>query len=278
MEDMKRRLVIPGEHLGQGRAGSGTYQEGDDAFSRFVGLAEEKSGFHIVIPLSGIYNPKRGDGVVGRVEEIIFSKWIIDINSPYSAALLLSDAVDEFIDITKTDLTKYFNYGDLIFAEITTVSKTKSIQLSMKDRRCRKLRGGRIIKVTPTKVPRIIGRKGSMVEMVKDMTGTQIVVGQNGLVWIKGENEDVAAEAILSIEEKSHLSGLTEHIRAMLEEKMKNRTIPPRREESDREERYEPRHDDFQRDEFRQEPRERGEFQRDEFKDDRGREDRFGGA
>ena len=221
----ERKLVIPGELLGTGRASNGTYQEGEEVFSRFVGLAEEKNGYHVVIPLSGIYNPKRGDGVVGKIEEIIFSKWIVDINSPYSAVLLLSDAIEEFIDITKTDLTKYFNYGDLIFAEITSVSKIKSIQLSMKDRRCRKLRGGRLIKVTPTKVPRIIGRKGSMVEMIKEMTGTQIVVGQNGLVWIKGDNEDVAAEAILHIEEKSHISGLTDQTREMLAEKMKGRTI-----------------------------------------------------
>jgi exosome complex component RRP4 len=231
MDEIKRKLVIPGEHLGKGRASSGTYQEGDDVFSRFVGLSEEKNGYFVVIPLSGIYNPKRGDGVVGKIEEIAFSKWIVDINSPYSAVMLLSDAVSEYIDITKSDLTKYFNYGDLIFAEISTVSKTKTIQLSMKDRRCRKLRGGRLIRVTPTKVPRIIGRKGSMVEMIKEMTGTQIVVGQNGLVWIKGDNEDVAAEAILHIEEKSHISGLTDQIREMLQEKMKNRTVSETRDD-----------------------------------------------
>ncbi len=225
MDEIKRKLVIPGEFLGKGRQSSGSYQEGEEVYSRFVGLAEEKNGYFVVIPLSGIYNPKRGDGVVGKIEEIVFSKWIVDINSPYSAVLLLSDAVAEFIDITKTDLTKYFNYGDLVFAEITSVSKTKTIQLSMKDRRCRKLRGGRLIKVTSAKVPRIIGRKGSMVEMIKELTGTQIVVGQNGLVWIKGDNEDIAAEAILHIEDKSHISGLTDQVRELLAEKMKNRTI-----------------------------------------------------
>ena len=61
MEENSRRLVIPGENLGKGRPSNGTYQEGEDVFSRFVGLAEEKNGYHVVIPLSGIYNPKRGD-------------------------------------------------------------------------------------------------------------------------------------------------------------------------------------------------------------------------
>ena len=81
-----------------------------------------------------------------------------------------------------------------------------------------------MIKVTPAKVPRIIGKAGSMVEMIKEMTGTQIVVGQNGLVWVKGDNEEIATEAILTIEEKSHVHGLTDQIKTMLEEKLGKRS------------------------------------------------------
>lgn len=219
----ERKLVIPGDALGKGRAGHGAYADGDEVFSKHVGLAEEKNGLFFVIPLSGIYNPKGGDGVIGKVEDVIFSKWLVDINSPYQAVLPLSEATEEFIDLTKTDLTKYIDYGDLLFAEISSVTKTKNVQLSMKDRKCRKLKGGRIIRVTPAKVPRIIGRGGSMVEMIKNITETQIVVGQNGLVWVKGENEDVAAEAVLTIEEKSHVSGLTDYIQAELEKWMKEK-------------------------------------------------------
>jgi exosome complex component RRP4 len=232
-EIVKRKLVIPGEELGEGKAGNGTYEVNGIVISKYMGLAEERAGYFVVIPLSGIYNPKRGDGVIGRIDEIIFSKWIVNINAPYDGVMTLSDAVNEYIDLTKTDLTKYFNYGDLIFAEVSSVSKTKSVQLSMIDRRCRKLRGGRLIKVTPAKVPRIIGRKGSMVEMIKDRTGTQIVVGQNGLVWIKGDNEDIATEMILLIEEKSHVSGLTDQIKETLEERMKNKHVVKTETESD---------------------------------------------
>lgn len=219
----ERKLVIPGDLVGEGRAGHGTYEEQGKVFSRFVGLAEDKAGLFFVIPLSGIYNPKKGDGVIGKVTDIIFSKFIVDINSPYEAVLPLSEATDEFIDLTRTDLTKYFTYGDMIFAEISAVSKTKNVQLSMKERKCRKLRGGRLITVTPAKVPRIIGKGGSMVEMVKEMTKTQIVVGQNGLVWVKGDNEDIATEAITEIEKKSHVQGLTDQIKAMLESRMKEK-------------------------------------------------------
>lgn len=222
-KEAKRRLVIPGELVGTGRAGHGSYEDNGKVYAKFVGLAESKDDMHFIIPLTGSYNPKRGDGVIGKIEEIIFSKWIVDINSPYEAVLPLSEATEEFIDLTKTDLTKYFDYGDLLFAEITSVTKTKNIQLSMMNRKCRKLKGGRLITVTPSKVPRIIGRAGSMVEMIKELTGTQIVVGQNGLVWVRGDNEDIAAEAVLLIEEKSHIHGLTDFIKAMLEKSLKER-------------------------------------------------------
>ena len=216
---MERKLVIPGDFLGDGRSGHGAYEEDGKSFSSCIGLAEEKNGLYFVIPLSGIYSPKRGDGVIGKIEDIAFSRWIVDINSPYEAVLSLADASDEFIDLTKTDLTKYFNYGDLIFAEILSVSKTKNVQLSMRNRKCRKLRGGRLIKVTPAKVPRIIGKAGSMVEMIKEMTNTQIVVGQNGIVWVEGEPEKeiIAIAAIKKIEEEAHLAGLTDRVKEFLD-------------------------------------------------------------
>lgn len=225
----ERKLAIPGDLLGEGRAGNGAYEEDGKVFAGCVGLAEEKTGIHFVIPLSGVYDPKRGDGVIGKITEVTFNKWILDINSPYEAVLGLADATDEFIDLTKTDMTKYFNYNDLVFAEITAVSQIKNVNLSMRNRKCRKLRGGRLIKVTSAKVPRIIGKAGSMVEMIKNMTNTQIVVGQNGIVWVKGDHEDIAMDIITTIEKKSHVHGLTDHIKALLEERMKHFPKPEKR-------------------------------------------------
>jgi exosome complex component RRP4 len=99
------------------------------------------------------------------------------------------------------------------------------VDLSARGPGLKKLQGGRIINVNPNKVPRIIGKQGSMVSMIKDATGCRIVVGQNGVVWIDGlpEGELIAVEAIAMIEEKSHLTGLTDKVKAFLEKKTKKK-------------------------------------------------------
>jgi len=229
----QRKLVLPGDELGYGVAGAGTYIDKGVIISKIIGLADEKNGTKFVIPLCGVYNPKKGDGVIGVVKDIVSSKWIVDINSPYTATLSLSDAVNEFIDLTKDDLTRYYDINDIIFAKVLNVSKNKSVSLTMKDKRCRKLYGGILIKVTPSKVPRIIGKKGSMVEMIKEKTNCQIVVGQNGVIWIKGENSRLAAEAILKVEGYAHKTGLTDKIKEFLDSKISEKSKEKKEEEYD---------------------------------------------
>ncbi len=215
-----RKLVLPGEELGRGIAGSGTYIDQGLVVSKVVGMAERKDDIHFVIPLNGVYNPKKNDGIIGIVTEVAPSKWIVDINSPYDATISLSEGVEEFIDLSKSDLTKYYTHGDVIFAKVFSVTKSKQIQLSMRDNRCRKLFDGRIIKITPAKVPRVIGKEGSMVELIKRKTGCHIVVGQNGVIWVKGEKRHLAVETILKIEQYAHTTGLTDRISAFLDSKL----------------------------------------------------------
>jgi exosome complex component RRP4 len=94
----------------------------------------------------------------------------------------------------------------------------------MKGPGLRKLIGGRIISVNPYKVPRIIGKMGSMVNLIKDHTKCIITVGQNGLIWINGEpkNELIAVNTIRKIEREAHTSGLTDKIKEYLEKSYKN--------------------------------------------------------
>ena len=82
-----------------------------------------------------------------------------------------------------------------------------------------KIAGGRLIRVNNQKVPRIIGKQGSMISMIKKKTNCEITVGQNGIIWVKGspEGELMAVRAIKQIELKSHQEGLTEKMEKFLD-------------------------------------------------------------
>jgi exosome complex component RRP4 len=213
-----REVVLPGEFIEdrKGRKlGTGVFAEGEKVFSKVLGIARMDENEIYVIPLSGVYVPKVGDRIVGVIEETEISGWSVDINSPYTAFLPISEAVDEFVDRDRTDLSKYFDIGDIIYCRISKVTKNKNVQVSMDDFTARKLTNGTIVKVTPTKIPRIIGKGGSMVNLIKSKTGCEVMTGQNGVVWIRGENKEKAIEIILTIEKESHILGLTEKIEKM---------------------------------------------------------------
>lgn len=230
MEDIKSEIMVkekevvsPGDIVAKGLdflPGSGCYRSNNEIKSKLLGLVKIKDRFVAVVPLAGVYIPKSGDGIIGIIEDMQTTMWIIDINSPYDAILTLGEGVNEYVDITKTDISSYFDIGDIIYAKILNVSKSKSVQLTMRDYRAKKLRGGRILTITPSKVPRLIGKEGSMIELIKNKTGCQIIAGQNGVVWLKGEKEALATEAVLMIEHQSHITGLTEKITALLEGKV----------------------------------------------------------
>ncbi|MFH0928876.1 MAG: exosome complex RNA-binding protein Rrp4 [Candidatus Aenigmatarchaeota archaeon] len=216
----ERQLVIPGDTLATGLdflPSSGSFRSDNKIKSKILGLAKVKDRFVGAIPLSGVYNPKMGDGIIGFVFDMQTTIWIVDINSPYDAILPLGEAVGEYVDLNKTDISVYFDIGDIVYAKVLNVSKSKRIQLTMNDHRARKLIGGRILRITPAKVPRVIGKSGSMIELIKDKTKCQIIVGQNGIIWIKGEKESLAAKTVLKIERESHVSGLTDKISQFLE-------------------------------------------------------------
>lgn len=214
-----KQLVIPGAALAAGVdyiPGAGCFREDNQIKSKFLGLIRLKDKLINVISLSGVYIPKSGDGIIAKVIDMQSTFWILDINSPYDAILQLGEAVSEYVDISKTDISVYYDIGDIVYVKILNVSSSKNISLTMNDYRAKKLFGGKLISITPSKVPRLIGKEGSMIELIKNKTGCQIVVGQNGRVWIKGTNEILATKAILMIEKEAHKEGLTDRITEML--------------------------------------------------------------
>ncbi len=216
-----RELVMPGDVLARSMEilpGNGTYRDGEEIISKVIGLVKLKERFISVIPLSGKYIPKPGDRVIGVIEDVQPTFWNVNINSPYLGLLLLGEAVREYVDVTKTDISKYYDIGEIIYAKVLHVSRSGVVSLSMNDPKAKKLRGGKLVRITPYKVPRVIGREGSMIELIKEKTNCNIIVGQNGVIWIKGMNEGLATRAILLIEKESHITGLTQKVSKLLEE------------------------------------------------------------
>jgi exosome complex component RRP4 len=220
-----KEIVVPGEELALGMdylPGQGTYRNGDVIRANKLGMLRVDGKVLKIISLSGKYVPKRNDVIIGEVIDVLMSGWRIDTYSAYSAMLPMKDATSAFIP-KGADLTKYFALGDFMIVKITNVTSQKLVDVTMKGPGLRKLTGGRIISVNTNKVPRVIGKQGSMVSMIKEVTGCKIIVGQNGLIWLQGEPEQerIAAKTIKKIEEESHISGLTERIKEWLDKESK---------------------------------------------------------
>jgi len=218
-----RELVVPGTLLAQGpfKAGRGTFREGNRIYSTVVGLVEVRGDLIRVIPLEGPYMPEVGDNVLGKIVDVRFSNWAVDIGAPYEASLRVQDATEERIDLARTDLRKIFDIGDIIYAKVKTYNEVNQIDLTTRGMPFRggPLRGGQLVVITPSKVPRVIGKGGSMINMIKKLTGTRIIVGQNGWVWVSGkkpELENLAVEAILKVNRESHTQGLTDRVKELL--------------------------------------------------------------
>ena len=216
-----RDIVVPGEILAVGLGflpGKGTYRDGDKLIAGMLGMVSVENKVVKLISLSGKYIPKVYDKVIGKVIDVLMTGWRIDIGSAYSAVLNLKEATSEFIE-RGADLTRIYNLDDYVMVQITNVTSQKLVDVSSRGPGLRKLNGGRIIEVNPHKVPRLIGKEGSIVIMVKQATGCNILVGQNGWVWLEGEPEKeiIAVNTIRKIEEEAHHMGLTDKIKDYLE-------------------------------------------------------------
>jgi exosome complex component RRP4 len=219
----KRQLVTPGDLIAEGEyiAGENTYSENGKIYAARVGIVEYETKKIDVVALKAFYVPRTGDIVIGTITEVGFNGWTVDINSPYIALLRASDVLSRPFKPQKDDLPQVLDAGDLVVAKVVSYDRTHDPQLTVAEPGLGKITRGQIIKITPTKIPRVIGRKGSMISMIKQETGCNIILGLNGVVLITGktlEDEQLAMKALLKIEQESHTSGLTDRITQMLKE------------------------------------------------------------
>jgi exosome complex component RRP4 len=210
----ERKIVVPGETIISGEdflPGEGTRRDGNDIVSCKYGLADVSDRVVKIISLSGVYFPRRGNAIIGTVININYRGWVIDFDGHFNGFLPLTE-VPRFIN--KGELRDYLDFGDVICAKIVETEES-SLVLSMKFREFGKLNGGQIIYINPNRVPRVIGKEGSMVKIIKEATNTLINVGQNGVIWIKGKTveEELKAKKIIEyICENCFITGLTEKV------------------------------------------------------------------
>ena len=221
-EKIKKEIVVPGEIISSGDEflpGDWTLKQGNDIVATRLGVVEKFDRLIKIIPLSGVYIPRRGNIVIGEIKDMNHSGWTVDIGGPYGAFLTLKE-VQGYVE--ESEMETVFGIGDLIVTQVFNIKRT-AVDLSMKQRDSGlgKIREGLIVRVNPHRVPRIIGKEGSMIQLIKAATGCMITVGQNGLIWIKGDNVDnrlFAKAAIDFIVENTTTEGLTEKVEQWLKD------------------------------------------------------------
>jgi exosome complex component RRP4 len=216
-----RQIVTPGDLLAEGDyiAGNNTYKQDVKVYASRLGLVEYKGKKVDVVALNTFYIPSLGDLVIGKITEVNMHGWTVDINSPYVAILRTSEALNRPFRPQRDELAEFLDVGDMILAKVISFDRTRDPNLTIREPDLGKIRHGQMVRVSPAKIPRVIGRKGSMIGMLKRETSCNITVGQNGLVYVSGRNredERIAVLAIKKIEEEAHTSGLTDRVTDMV--------------------------------------------------------------
>ena len=217
----KREFVLPGDVIDESgaKAGEYAYSREGKVYAAVMGIKNSSPVGVGVIPLWGQYMPCAGDFVIGIVNDIGPSNWMIDINSPYPAPLHVSEVPWK---VEFGDTSRFLNIGNVVLLKILSVDESRKIQVTMNDSGLRKVDGGLLVEIAHSKVSRVIGRSGSMIQLLKSESGCRIFVGQNGRIWIDGDEDRAAvvAEAIKMIEEKAQTRELTEKVKEFLESRL----------------------------------------------------------
>ncbi len=205
----ENELVIPGQLLAENnrKGGVGTYVRNGKVYASTMGVARFVNGVIKVIPLSGRYKPQRGDKVIGIISDIKPNVVEVDISGDLTAMIKLPERGSAPLNI---------DIGDCVYAEVKTTG-IRGIILSSEG--LQKIPSGILLKVNPARVARLIGRKGSMVQMLKKESGCDFWVGRNGFVVVSGPDpasEFAAVSAINLIEREAHIPGLTERVIGLL--------------------------------------------------------------
>ncbi|KAF1741863.1 hypothetical protein MXB_216 [Myxobolus squamalis] len=88
-----KKIVMPADFLTKDESimkGYNTYTNGSSIFSSVFGYSEQIDKLICVNPIKSRYQPEIGDVIVGRILEVTYKRWIVDIGAKQNAVLLLS--------------------------------------------------------------------------------------------------------------------------------------------------------------------------------------------
>jgi exosome complex component RRP4 len=221
MHDVRRRYVIPGDKIVEGnfRPLMNVLRSGNVLIATRIGIAETGRDGVKVIPLSGVYIPRVNDLVIGKIVDHSSLSWEVDISSCFSAHLPAQDVFGRDFSPARDDMSKQFAIGDMITARIIAFDRTRDPMLTVQDRDLGKIPRGELMKISATRVPRLIGKRGSMIQTIEQATHTRVLIGQNGVIVITGRDHEgirLASSAIKMVEEEAHMANLTQRIKVLL--------------------------------------------------------------
>jgi exosome complex component RRP4 len=231
----EKEIVVPGEILSEDlenfNPGRGTTKYANKIISLFVGLKVVRKNYINVIPLRGIYTPTEGDKIIGVIIDKNPVKWRLDINARNYGILKPSNTILKSQRLKKgrhdkeKPTTEKYNVGDVLIVKVIQADRLHHPELTTQGKYLGRRNSGKLIEIPPPKIPRIIGRKGSMINLLKNMTNCNIFVTQNGRIWIQGDNfehEMLLIDTIDKIKKEAHTSGLTDRIKEyIMNEKIK---------------------------------------------------------
>ena len=218
----KKRYVLPGDFITTAplRLQNNVVLEGKRIISTTIGLSDISDDSARVISLTGGYMPKIDDLVIGTITSVSGNSWFADINSCYQGMLLGQDVFGRGSYPTATEMRERLDKGDIVFAKIANFDRQREPLISIADKNLGRIDSGELVRISPTRIPRLIGKRGSMIQMIEASTNATLTVGQNGLVVVLCEETNgllKALAAIRMVDEQAHLVDLTDRVKKMLE-------------------------------------------------------------
>tara|TARA_B100001105_G_scaffold207385_1_gene171550 strand:- start:407 stop:1087 length:681 start_codon:yes stop_codon:yes gene_type:complete len=218
----KRKYVIPGDVITTGpfRPEQNVILDGDKIISTTIGISEIYDDSVKVIPLTGMYIPKIDDLVIAKVNSHTSLSWELNINSCYVGFLPAQDVFGRDFSAHADELSSKLKTGDLVAARIANFDRTRDPLVTISDRDLGQIDSGELVEISPSKVPRLIGKRGTMIQMIEMATDAAITIGQNGWVVVSCESPEgllKAKKAIKMVNEQAHIVNLTDQVKEMLE-------------------------------------------------------------